>query len=232
MDDFTAYQIWYRHSGQPELDAALPFPMNDETTISDLQKDVGDETITHLSVHGDIPDELWKMAPNLVSLKLSGVNSETRYILSLFFSKCSFLIRNVTKCQTEWPIIFCRIPWFGELRTLDISGSYSLEHGLPEDIYRLSHLKTLKLRSCNLKSLEERYFYFFTHKSSFQNKSNLRHDTAIWINSYLRHLNLWRHKQSIIIVLSWCFLQLYFINLKTSWPMQSAETGLIKEWLF
>ena len=63
------YDIWYRHSGQPEPDN-IP-GRHSYQTMSEIQRDVGDNTITHMSIReSDMPDNLSTVAPHLIYLRL------------------------------------------------------------------------------------------------------------------------------------------------------------------
>ena len=63
------YYIWYRHSGEPEPDK-IPGDISYQT-MSEIQRDVGDNTITHMSIkYCDMPDNLSTVAPHLIYLRL------------------------------------------------------------------------------------------------------------------------------------------------------------------
>ena len=63
------YYIWYKHSGQPEPDE-IPGDHRRQT-MSEIQRDVGDNTITHMSTQwSDMPDNLSTVAPHLIYLRL------------------------------------------------------------------------------------------------------------------------------------------------------------------
>ena len=62
------YYIWYRHSGEPEPDK-IPGDISYQT-MSEIQRDVGDNTITHMSIVYSMPDNLSTVAPHLIYLNL------------------------------------------------------------------------------------------------------------------------------------------------------------------
>ena len=69
------YNIWYRHSGQPEPDK---IPGHRYQTMSAIQRDVGDNTITHMSIYdSDMPDNLSTVAPHLIYLRLYYIRNIT-----------------------------------------------------------------------------------------------------------------------------------------------------------
>ena len=70
------YNIWYRHSGQPEPDE-IPGDHRWQT-MSEIQRDVGDNTITHMSTQwSDMPDNLSTVAPHLIYLSLYRIHNIT-----------------------------------------------------------------------------------------------------------------------------------------------------------
>ena len=64
------YKIWYRHSGQPEIDKIPFFPQY--TTIQDEREITLDEGhyITHMSIKGRVLPSLSTIAPSLTHLKI------------------------------------------------------------------------------------------------------------------------------------------------------------------
>ena len=69
------YGIWYRHSGQREPDRIPGY--HRYQTMSEIQRDVGDNTITHMSIVYSMPDNLSTVAPHLIYLKLYSISNIT-----------------------------------------------------------------------------------------------------------------------------------------------------------
>ena len=48
-------RVWYRHTGQPQIDR-IPYDAScKEVSEAEIAGDVGDNHITHLKVYGEIP---------------------------------------------------------------------------------------------------------------------------------------------------------------------------------
>ena len=69
---YTAYyRVWYRHSGEEEIDEIPDFP--DRKIVEDVGEittDIGDNYITHMSTRGNIPPTLSTVAPQLTHLRI------------------------------------------------------------------------------------------------------------------------------------------------------------------
>ena len=88
------YKIWYRHSGQPEIDEIPFFPRH--TTINDEREITLDEGhyITHMSIYGRVLPSLSAIAPRLTHLQirdLSDISQLQRYTC-VFSIWCSLYI--------------------------------------------------------------------------------------------------------------------------------------------
>ena len=69
---YTAfYAVWYRHSGEKEIDR---IPQSADLKIvedvGEITTDIGDNYITHMSITGKIPPTLSTVAPQLTHLKI------------------------------------------------------------------------------------------------------------------------------------------------------------------
>ena len=76
----TTYEVFYRHTGQPEVSDfdwdldRLPYKTVDAGAI---RSDVGEHQITHLSIKGGVVPDLSQWAPNLPDLKIRDIHSST-----------------------------------------------------------------------------------------------------------------------------------------------------------
>lgn len=70
----SEYGVWYRHSGQPEIDSIPESPYIKHMTTTEILEDVSNHTITHMYIgFSNIPEEMFDIAPNLKALRLERI---------------------------------------------------------------------------------------------------------------------------------------------------------------
>ena len=84
---YTAcYEVWYRHSGEEEIDKIPYIEIIQHKRIEDVGEittDIGDNYITHMSIRGSILPALFTVAPQLTHLQileLSDSSQLERYV--------------------------------------------------------------------------------------------------------------------------------------------------------
>ena len=109
---YTAYyEVWYRHSGEEEIDEIPGFTYRKIVKdVGEITTDIGDNYITHMSLYGDILPTLSTVAPQLTHLRIrltdyseleryvDEVNNSTRnnvMILYLIVRDCIYNWRNI-----------------------------------------------------------------------------------------------------------------------------------------
>ena len=69
----TEYRVWWRDDSQAEIDE-IPFVGYSEyrdLTLNELVTAIKGNTVTHMSIAGDIPPQLHSIAPHLKHLRLN-----------------------------------------------------------------------------------------------------------------------------------------------------------------
>lgn len=70
------YQVWYRHTGQPEMEGTLRMVDYQTMSVDAIKADIGVRSITQLCIRGAIPQSLPTLAPLVLHLRLEGqINS-------------------------------------------------------------------------------------------------------------------------------------------------------------
>ncbi|KAF6035144.1 hypothetical protein EB796_006545 [Bugula neritina] len=127
-------RLWYRHSGEDEIDKMPYIPESQLTTVEDYNtiiRSIHPYQITHL--YAQINQEMLPLdflCPNAIRIKLVG-NRQTSYPLD-----CLGSLR--------------------KLKKIGIRG-FNMSKGLPDVICSLSSLTKLLLASCQLRDLPERF---------------------------------------------------------------------------
>lgn len=74
----SKYNLWYRHSGQPEIDA-LPFSYeNQYMSFDEIQADIGEEHITHMITSDDVVPSLSAIAPLITHLRITAIRDSVQ----------------------------------------------------------------------------------------------------------------------------------------------------------
>ena len=69
MSIMVDYEVWYRHSGETEIDEIPLSSRRKLLTEAEIVDDIKDHYITHMSIDGDIPS-LDRIAPRLTHLQI------------------------------------------------------------------------------------------------------------------------------------------------------------------
>ncbi|XP_067944839.1 uncharacterized protein [Watersipora subatra] len=165
-------QVWYRHSGQPEIDT-IP---DDCTYISikyerEKLEDVGDHHITHMSIKTGVIPAL--MTPSLKQLQLKNVNpSQLDCLSSLTGLKVVMIWSSdfsaglppvIAELETleSLKLIDCQLRELPQslkslkrLKELDLALN-NFSAGLPPVISEIGTLESLTLMSCQLRDLPQ-----------------------------------------------------------------------------
>ena len=75
-------KVWYRHSGDPELES-FPHFNPSYTTVKDVEEitsTIGDNHITHMCIEGEITLSLSAICQRLTHLKISEINSSSQLL--------------------------------------------------------------------------------------------------------------------------------------------------------
>ena len=73
-------KIWYRHSGDPEVEEFPVFCPSYRTVedVGEITSTVGDHHITHMCISGKIPLSLLAICQRLTHLKISEIDSSSQ----------------------------------------------------------------------------------------------------------------------------------------------------------
>ena len=73
-------ELWYRHSGEPELKQFPPSrcPYAIVEDVEEITSTVGDHHITHMCIKGKIPLSLLAICQRLTHLKISEIDSSSQ----------------------------------------------------------------------------------------------------------------------------------------------------------
>ena len=73
-------ELWYRHSGEPELEQFPPSdcPFTIVEDVEEITSTVGDHHITHMCISGKIPLSLLAICQRLTHLKISEIDSSSQ----------------------------------------------------------------------------------------------------------------------------------------------------------
>ena len=79
---YTAnYKVWYRHSGEEEIDKIPDIEIIQYKRIEDVGEittDIGDNYITHMSITGNILPTLSTVAPQLTYLRIQQLSDSSQ----------------------------------------------------------------------------------------------------------------------------------------------------------
>ena len=87
------YEVWYRHSGETEIDEIPLSSRRKMLTEGEIVDDIKDHYITHMSIIGAIPS-LDRIAPRLTHLEISDLRDSSqlnRYYLIL----CTYYLASI-----------------------------------------------------------------------------------------------------------------------------------------
>ena len=75
-------ELWYRHSGEPELEEFPPFSAKYRIVgnVGEITSTIGDHHITHMCIKGEITLSLSAICQRLTHLKISGINSSSQLL--------------------------------------------------------------------------------------------------------------------------------------------------------
>ena len=87
--------LWYRHTGQPEIDD-IPYEWNCTFKYieddSEIIRDIGNHRITHMYISNGVIPSLEVVAPRLTHLKIEGITKSTQlqryvycYCISVYY---------------------------------------------------------------------------------------------------------------------------------------------------
>ena len=81
---YTAYyQVWYRHSGEEEIDKIPYFDIDDDEykiveDVGEITTYIGNNYITHMSIRYNIPPTLSTVAPQLTHLQIQYLSDNSQ----------------------------------------------------------------------------------------------------------------------------------------------------------
>ena len=74
MSSISGYEVWYRHTQQPQIDKIPDLARSQLQSVTYSQLvDIAHTHVTHMCIYGDIPPALHTIACSLKQLKLLGI---------------------------------------------------------------------------------------------------------------------------------------------------------------
>ena len=75
-------ELWYRHSGEPEVEMFPPFEPTFRLVrnVEKITSTIGDHHITHMCIKGEITLSLSAICQRLTHLKISEINSSSQLL--------------------------------------------------------------------------------------------------------------------------------------------------------
>ena len=75
-------ELWYRHSGEPELEKFPPFRPTYSSVggVEEITSTIGDHHITHMCIIGEITLSLSAICQRLTHLQISGISSSSQLL--------------------------------------------------------------------------------------------------------------------------------------------------------
>ena len=75
-------ELWYRHSGEPELERFPPFSAKYRIVgnVGEITSTIGDHHITHMCIKGEITLSLSAICQRLTHLEISGISSSSQLL--------------------------------------------------------------------------------------------------------------------------------------------------------
>ena len=75
-------ELWYRHSGEPEIMGFPPFEPTFRLVrnVEEITSTIGDHHITHMCIQGEITLSLSAICQRLTHLQISGINSSSQLL--------------------------------------------------------------------------------------------------------------------------------------------------------
>ena len=73
------YRLWYRHTGEPEIEDIPDYcTFKDIKDDSEIIRDIGSHSITHMYILNGVIPSLEVVAPRLTHLKIYGITESTQ----------------------------------------------------------------------------------------------------------------------------------------------------------